>query len=160
MLSGIMVSNEVAGAKSKGVYAFVKHFALNDQETNRVAMLCTWADEQTMREVYLKPFELAVKDGGATAIMASFNYVGNTYSSGSSALMNDVLRGEWGFRGFVETDCFGGFGYQIGDQAIRNGNDAMLATIEGSNVITDDSATSVIAMRTAAHNILYTAVNS
>ena len=160
VLSGIMVANEVAGAKSKGVYAFVKHFALNDQETNRVAMLCTWADEQTMREVYLKPFELAVKDGGTTAIMASFNYVGNTYSSGSSALMNDVLRGEWGFRGFVETDYFGGFGYQIGDQAIRNGNDAMLATIEGSNVITDDSATSVNAMRTASHNILYTAVNS
>ena len=160
VLSGIMVSGEVAGAKSRGVYAFVKHFALNDQETNRVAMLCTWADEQTMREVYLKPFEMAVKDGGTTAIMASFNYVGNTYSSGCSALMNDVLRNEWGFRGMVETDYFGGFGYQIGDQAIRNGNDAMLATIEGSNVITDDSATSVQAMRTASHNILYTAVNS
>ncbi|WP_137656132.1 glycoside hydrolase family 3 C-terminal domain-containing protein [Bifidobacterium moukalabense] len=159
-LSGIMAAQQVAGARAKGVYPFIKHFALNDQETNRVAMLCTWADEQSMREIYFKPFEMAVKDGGATAVMASFNYVGNGYSSANSNMLNTVLRGEWGFRGFVETDYFGGFGYQIGDQAIRNGNDAMLATIEGANVITDQSATSVKAMRTAAHNILYTAVNS
>ncbi len=160
VLSGIMASQQVAGAKSRGVYPFIKHFALNDQETNRVAMLCTWADEQTMREIYFKPFELAVKDGGATAVMASFNYVGNGYSSANEHMLNGVLRGEWGFRGFVETDYFGGFGYQIGDQAIRSGNDAMLATIEGDNVIKDRSATSVTAMRTASHNILYTAVNS
>ena len=92
--------------------------------------------------------------------MASFNYVGNGYSSANEHMLNGVLRGEWGFRGFVETDYFGGFGYQIGDQAIRSGNDAMLATIEGDNVIKDRSATSVTAMRTASHNILYTAVNS
>ena len=159
-LSGIMASQQVSGARSKGVYPFIKHFALNDQETNRVAMLCTWANEQSMREIYFKPFEMAVKDGGATAVMASFNYVGNGYSSANSNMLNNVLRGEWGFRGFVETDYFGGFGYQIGDQAIRSGNDAMLATIKGSNVITDKSATSVKAMRQAVHNILYTAVNS
>ncbi|OZG61428.1 glycosyl hydrolase [Bifidobacterium lemurum] len=161
VLSGIMAAQQVAGARSKGVYPFIKHFALNDQETNRLAMLCTWADEQTMREIYFKPFELAVKDGGATAVMTSFNYIGNRHSSADSALLNGVLRGEWGFRGFVETDYFGnGHGYKVGDQAIRSGNDAMLATIESVNVITDDSATSVIAMRTASHNILYTAVNS
>ncbi|KFI94152.1 putative beta-glucosidase A [Bifidobacterium saguini DSM 23967] len=160
VLSGIMAAQQVAGARSKGVYPFIKHFALNDQETNRVAMLCTWANEQSMREIYFKPFELAVKDGGATAVMASFNYVGNGYSSANENMLNGVLRGEWGFHGFVETDYFGGFGYQIGDQAIRSGNDAMLATIEGTNVITDHSATSVKAMRTASHNILYTAVNS
>ncbi|WP_018142895.1 glycoside hydrolase family 3 C-terminal domain-containing protein [Alloscardovia criceti] len=160
VLSGIMATAQVQGARSKGVYPFIKHFALNDQETNRVAMLSTWADEQSMREIYFKPFEMAVKEGGATAVMASFNYVGNGYSSANSHMLNDVLRAEWGFEGFVETDYFGGFGYQIGDQAIRAGNDAMLATISGDNVIKDKSATSVIAMRTASHNILYTAVNS
>ncbi len=161
VLSGTMAAQQIAGAKSKGVYAFAKHFALNDQETNRCAMLCTWADEQTMREIYLKPFEMTVKDGGTTAIMTSFNYIGNTYSASHSELLNDVLRAEWGFEGMVETDYFGGFGYQIGDQAMRAGNDAMLATISGENVIKDTtSATSVSAMRTASHNILYTAVNS
>lgn len=161
VLAGTMAAEQVAGAKSKGVYAFVKHFALNDQETDRVAMLCTWADEQTMREVYLKPFELAVKDGGASAVMSSFNYVGNKYSAGCDELLNGVLRGEWGFDGFVLTDYFGGFGYQIGDQAIRNGNDGMLATIEGANVINDtDQATTVQALRTSSHNILYAAANS
>lgn len=160
VLSGTMAAEQVVGARSKGVYPFIKHLSLNDQETNRVAMLTTWADEQTMREVYLKPFEIAVKDGGATAVMASFNYVGNLYSSASEPLLRNVLRDEWGFRGFVLTDYFGGFGYQIGDQAIRAGNDAMLATVQGTNVITDHSATSVIAMREASHNILYTTVNS
>lgn len=159
-LSGVMAAEQVAGARSAGVYAFIKHFALNDQETNRVAMLSTWADEQTMREIYFKPFELAVKDGGATAVMSAFNYIGNEWTATSEPLLKGVLRDEWGFRGFVLTDYFGGFGYQIGDQAMRAGNDAMLATIEGANVISDRSATSVIAMREASHNILYTAVNS
>ncbi|RSX57204.1 glycoside hydrolase family 3 N-terminal domain-containing protein [Bifidobacterium samirii] len=159
-LSGIMAAQQVAGARSRGVYPFIKHFALNDQEANRVSMLCTWADEQTMREIYFKPFEMAVKDGGATAVMTSFNYLGNGYSAANRHLVTDVLRGEWGFDGMVETDYFGRFGYQIGDQLIRSGTDAMLATIESINVIEDRSATSVQAMRNASHNILYTAVNS
>ncbi|MBT1172593.1 glycoside hydrolase family 3 protein [Bifidobacterium sp. MA2] len=160
VLSGVMAAQEVAGARAKGVYPFIKHFALNDQEANRVSMLCTWADEQTMREIYFKPFEMAVKDGGATAVMTSFNYLGNGYSAADTHLTRDVLRGEWGFRGMVETDYFGTFGYQVGDQLIRSGTDAMLATIDGLNTITDHSATSLKAMRTAAHNILYTDVNS
>ena len=160
VLSGIMAAQQVAGARSRGVYPFIKHFALNDQEANRVSMLCTWADEQTMREIYFKPFEMAVKEGGATAVMTSFNYLGNGYSAANRHLVGDVLRGEWGFDGMVETDYFGRFGYQIGDQLIRSGTDAMLATIESINVIEDRSATSVQAMRNASHNILYTAVNS
>ena len=160
LLSGAMASNEIAGAKSKGVYSFMKHFALNDQETNRTNMVCTWANEQSIRETYLKPFEMSVKEGGAQAVMSSFNYIGNTYAGADSALLQTVLRGEWGFKGFVLTDYFGGYGYQNADQEVRAGNDSMLATTKITNHITDKSATSVKAMRQAAHNILYTAANS
>ena len=160
LLSGVMASSEISGAKSKGVYSFMKHFALNDQETKRTEMLCTWTNEQTMREIYLKPFEMSVKEGGAQAVMSSFNYIGNTYAGADSALLQTVLRGEWGFKGFVLTDYFGGYGYQNADQEVRAGNDSMLATTKITNHITDKSATSVKAMRQAAHNILYTAANS
>lgn len=160
LLSGVMASNEIAGAKETGVYSFMKHFALNDQETNRTNMVCTWADEQAIREIYLRPFEMSVKEGGAQAVMSSFNYIGYTYAGASNNLLNTVLRDEWGFKGFVLTDYFGGYGYQNADQEIRNGNDSMLATTKITNHITDKSATSVKAMRTAAHNILYTAANS
>ena len=160
LLSCVMASSEISGAKSKGVYSFMKHFALNDQETKRTEMLCTWTNEQAMREIYLKPFEMSVKEGGAQAVMSSFNYIGNTYAGADSALLQTVLRGEWGFKGFVLTDYFGGYGYQNADQEVRAGNDSMLATTKITNHITDKSATSVKAMRQAAHNILYTAANS
>lgn len=160
LLSGVMASSEISGAKSKGVYSFMKHFALNDQETKRTEMLCTWTNEQATREIYLKPFEMSVKEGGAQAVMSSFNYIGNTYAGADSALLQTVLRGEWGFKGFVLTDYFGGYGYQNADQEVRAGNDSMLATTKITNHITDKSATSVKAMRQAAHNILYTAANS
>ena len=160
LLSGVMASSEISGAKSKGVYSFMKHFVLNDQETKRTEMLCTWTNEQAMREIYLKPFEMSVKEGGAQAVMSSFNYIGNTYAGADSALLQTVLRGEWGFKGFVLTDYFGGYGYQNADQEVRAGNDSMLATTKITNHITDKSATSVKAMRQAAHNILYTAANS
>ncbi|RBP99652.1 glycoside hydrolase family 3 N-terminal domain-containing protein [Bifidobacterium xylocopae] len=160
LVNGTMGANEIAGAKSKGVYSFMKHFALNEQETNRLNMLSTWADEQTLREIYLKPFQMAVEQGGAQAAMSALNYAGPTYVADYAPLMQDVLRGEWGFRGMVVTDYFGVYGYQNADQLIRNGNDMMLATTDVTNHVKDDSATSVKAMREASHNILYTAVHS
>lgn len=159
-LSGVMASSAIAAASEKGVYSFMKHYALNDQETNRNSMLCTWSNEQAIREIYLKPFEMSVKIGGTNAVMSSFNYIGTTYAGAHPSLQQTVLRDEWGFRGAVLTDYFGGYGYQNADQLIRNGNDFMLATTDITNHVTDDSATSVIAMRTAAHNILYMAANS
>lgn len=140
LLSGVMASSEISGAKSKGVYSFMKHFALNDQETKRTEMLCTWTNEQAMREIYLKPFEMSVKEGGAQAVMSSFNYIGNTYAGADSALLQTVLRGEWGFKGFVLTDYFGGYGYQNADQEVRAGNDSMLATTKITNHITDNTS--------------------
>lgn len=162
ILSGYMAANAVIGAEKHGVYAYIKHFALNDQETNRCNMLCTWATEQSIREIYLKPFEIAVKDGGAKAVMSAFNYIGTTPAGADDALLNTVLRDEWGFRGFVLTDYFGVYGYMDADREIRNGNDAMLVAYDTeTNHLTDkSSATSVKAMRQACKNIMYTVVNS
>lgn len=161
-LSGKIAANAIVGAEEFGVYAYMKHFALNDQEINRLSMLCTWSNEQAIREIYLKPFEMAVKEGGAKAVMSAFNFIGTTYAGANTALLNNILRGEWGFRGFVLTDYFGGYGYQNADQEIRNGNDIMLANYDAKvNYLTDTtSATSVLAMRQASKNIMYTVVNS
>ena len=162
VLAGRIAANAVIGAEEYGVYAYIKHFALNDQETNRNVMLCTWANEQSIREIYLRPFEIAVKDGGAKAVMSSFNYVGAEWAGASSALCNTVLRDEWGFRGFVLTDYFGVYGYMNSDQAIRGGTDCMLVAYdtETNHVKDTSSATGVKAMRQACKNIMYTVVNS
>lgn len=162
ILSGTIASNAVKGAAEYGVYAYIKHFALNDQETNRNYQLCTWFDEQSAREIYLKPFEMCVKDGQAHAVMSAFNFYGVTPAYASDSVLNKILRDEWGFKGFVETDYYGVYGYQDADRAIRNGNDACLTAIDTeTNHLTDTkSATSVKAMRQSAKNILYTTVNS
>ena len=161
-ISGKMAANAIQGAAESGVYAFMKHFALNDQETHRTDMLCTWTNEQAMREIYLKPFELSVKEGKCGAVMSAFNYIGNKYAAATTELQNTVLRGEWGFRGMVLTDYFGGYGYQDADILIRNGNDFCLTpqATDDSKVTDTTSATSVIAMRQASKNILYTTANS
>lgn len=161
VLAGSQVAEEIKGAQAKGVYAFLKHFALNDQETNRTHMLATWTNEQAMREIYLRSFEIGVKDGGAHAIMSAFNYIGPEYAGANSALLNNVLRDEWGFRGMVLTDYFAGYGYQNADQITRNGGDLMLATIDMpiSTVNVQDAA-GVTALRGASHNVLYTVANS
>ena len=163
VLSGYMAANEMNGAAKKGVYPYIKHFALNDQETNRCSFLLTYASEQTIREGYLKAFELAVKGfkGKAMAAMSSFNWIGTEPSCANNNLLNNVLRGEWGFTGMVETDYDGSYGYMITDNCIRNGNDLMLGFNSAeSNKLTDKSATAVLAMRQASKNILYTVANS
>ena len=163
LLAGEIASEAVKGAKEHGVYAYIKHFALNDQETNRNYQLMTWADEQTVREIYLRPFEICVKEGNAEAVMSAFNHYGITPASASNEVLNQILRDEWGFRGMVLTDYFGagGYGYMNADRGIRNGNDFCLTAIDaGYNYVKDKSATSVKALRKASHNILYTTVNS
>ena len=162
VLAGWMVANEVIGAKEYGVYSYVKHFATNDQETNRTGLLCTWLNEQSMREIYLKSFEIVFKNSEPMATMVAFNNIGTIPAEACPELLNTVLRDEWGFEGLAETDYFGGYGYQDADRHIRNGCDLMLATYDtGYNYVDDTtSATSVIAMRNSCHNILYTVVNS
>ena len=162
VLSGKMAAKAIQGAEEFGVYAYMKHFALNDQEANRCDMLCTWADEQSIREIYLKPFEISVKEGGCDAVMSSFNYIGHKWAGACDELLNKVLRDEWGFVGMVLTDYFGVYGYMDADQAIRNGTDFCLVNYDtATNHVTDTtSATGVQAMRQASKNILYTVVNS
>ena len=162
LLSGKFAAHATAGAREYGVYSYMKHFALNDQEEARSDMLCTWSTEQAMREIYLKPFELAVKEGGAQAVMSSFNYIGNQWAGACADLLNGVLRDEWGFRGMVLTDYFGGGAYMDAEIGIRNGNDVCLAPMDAvtNNVHDTTSATSIKAMRQACKNVLYTVVNS
>ncbi len=161
-LSGAIAMNAVIGAERQGVYAYIKHFAMNDQETNRTNQLCTWFNEQSAREIYLKPFEMCVKNGGAKAVMTAFNFYGITPAEASSEVLNGILRDEWGFKGFALTDYYGVYGYQDADRMIRNGNDCMLVAYDTeTNHVTDTtSATSIKAMRQACKNIMYVSVNS
>lgn len=163
VLSGYMASGETNGAAQFGVYPYLKHFALNDQELNRTAILLTFASEQTIREIYLKPFEMAVKNfsGSGLAVMTAYNWIGTIPCCANSDLLNGILRGEWGFTGMVETDYDGSYGYMISDNCIRNGNDLMLGYGSyASNQLTKSDASLSLAMRQACKNILYTVANS
>ena len=160
LLTGVMGSNEVKTAVEGGLVVFMKHFALNEQETNRNDILLTWADEQAIREIYLKPFEMAVKEGHCNAGMTSFAYIGNQYAGACAPLLNTVLREEWGFRGMLITDYFADYGYMDSDNIIRNGGDKMLSLTPVSALKDQTSATAVSSMRRATHNILYTIANS
>ncbi len=160
-LSGEMGAAVVQGAMSKGTYTYLKHFALNDQETNRDSDgLITWASEQVMRELYFKPFEISVKKGGSTAVMSSFNRIGTTWTGGSYELLTEVLRGEWGFRGMVITD-YNLYRHMPADQMIRAGGDLNLTQYAPPSTKNSDlTATQIACLRNATKNILYTVSRS
>lgn len=164
-LAGYMGTNVVIGAQSKGIYTYVKHFVLNDQETNRDSNgLITWADEQTFREIYLKPFRMIVEQGKTNAIMSSFNRIGAEWAGGSYALLTEVLRKEWGFKGMVISDYNLSNAYMHPDQMIRAGGDLNLSQdYKPSSAATQDGMTDELqikALRQATKNILYTVANS
>ncbi|MDO4259852.1 MAG: glycoside hydrolase family 3 C-terminal domain-containing protein [Actinomycetaceae bacterium] len=179
LLSGKMAAAVSQGAANKGLYTTLKHFALNDQETNRVNNgVATWATEQTIRELYLRPFEIAIKEvkvpvtyisddkgtlaqseTGAMAVMSAFNRVGATWAGGSKPLMTGVLRQEWGFRGFVITD-FNLYNYMSPDQGIYAGSDLTLSFAPSKAFEDTSSDFAVTNMRTATKNILYSVANS
>lgn len=161
--SGKMAAGVVKGIQSQGVTTYCKHFAVNDQESNRDSGgLTTWVNEQAMREVYMKSFEIAVKEGGTRGIMSSFNRIGAINAAENPQLLTTVLRGEWGFEGTVLTDCIMQLSYIDIDRAIAAGNDLMLALMnfQSPTAATTDSAAGRQALRSATHNILYTAANS
>ena len=194
-ISGVLGRAEVNGAAQKGMYAFIKHFALNDQETHRDERgIATFAEEQAIREIYLKPFEMtivgntveifyneAVKDESgsivgyekktttvpaATAVMTSFNRIGATWAGGHYNLITGVLRGEWGFNGFVLTDYEVGSGkgsYMDTLQTLAAGGDGKLKTVGMDALFGFDISKHLNYQgygRDAAHHILYTVVNS
>ena len=159
LLSGKLAAKVVEGAQGKGLYCYVKHFAINDQETDREYNgILVWANEQAMRELYLKPFELTVKDSDAHGMMSSFNRIGTKWAGGSYALLTQVLRDEWGFEGMVITD-YSLNTYTHVDEMIRAGGDLFL-TQEPKSFNMADDATQVTLLRNATKNILYTVVNS
>lgn len=180
LLSGRMACAVTEGAAEKGCYAYLKHFALNDSEVMRTTNLCVWANEQAIREIYLEPFRYVVEnaekkvkyisdsDGtvsertmrACSALMSSFNRIGGTWAGGSPALMTDVLRGEWGFRGLVISD-FNLYGYMDPDQGVRAGTDLQLTwdTMKQNFADPSDVATRQ-AVRRAYRNICFTVVNS
>ena len=132
VLAGYLAAAEINGASTKGVYPYIKHFAVNDQETNRCAVLLTYASEQAIREIYLKPFERCVKDytGKSLAAMSSFNFIGTEPSCSNPNLLNTVLRDEWGFDGFVVSD-WGGSNEHI--EGVRAGSHLEMPTTGGDS---------------------------
>ena len=169
-ISGKFAAQVVKGVQEKGVYANIKHFAVNDQETNRSAKgLATWLDEQAMREIYLKPFEIAVKEGKTHGLMTSFNRIGYEWAGGSYRLVTTILRKEWGFQGSVICD-FKTDKYMDSKQMLYAGGDIGLIGQENLKLQTSgkyntpfisfDNAKDVNLLRRSAHNNLYAIANS
>ena len=166
IFSGKMAAAEIRGCRSKGVYCYIKHFALNDQETHRSSNgSSTWVTEQAMREIYLKPFEIAVKEGGTTGVMSSFNRIGTRWTGGDYRLITQILRDEWGFRGTVITDFntttymnLKQMAYAGGD--LNLGNDMTLIPSLDPDWCDPNDKADVIVLRNNVKNILYTVANS
>ena len=158
LISGKMASALAQKALEVGVYTYTKHFALNDQEDNRIGV-ATWSNEQAIREVYLKAFEIPVKEGGSTALMSSFNRIGTLWAGGNDSLLTTVLRNEWGFKGMVITDYFMGTPMSS-DQEIRAGGDLALSTLGAAPTLSTGTEEGQAALRRATKNILYTVANS
>ena len=189
-LSGVVGSLEVRGAASKGLYATIKHFALNDQENHRgdtagQKSMATWANEQAIREVYLTPFEMCTKvddvemsylqkDGdtyktatrevpACTAVMSAFSRIGATWTGGNYALLTGVLANEWGFRGWIVTDSASSAGsYMDASQMIEAGGVSKLAQAESLAKWSFDQndPAEYHYAREAVHKLLYTTANS
>ena len=161
VLAGNMGAKAVEGARKYGVYSYIKHFALYE---GNAKMVSVWSNEQAIREIYLKPFEISVKQGRANAVMVSWSFLGDKWTGECSNLMNTVLREEWGFRGMALTDFFrnNGHGFMNADAALANGVDVMLSTFNGeeNNVANPEHPTSVLQMRNACKNVMYTVVSS
>ena len=190
-LSGVIASATSRGAASKGMYTFVKHFALNDQENHRGDRVgnfgvCTWSNEQAVREIYLLPFQMCIEnepitlnyvegdeDGGyrnasrdfpaVNAVMTAFNRVGYTWAGGCYPLLTEVLRNEWGFNGFILTDNAntGAPTYMNTYQMMEAGGDASLTTSQYAVWKFDkDDAAHYTYGREAMHHVLYAVANS
>lgn len=157
-LSGEFAGNVIAGAMTRGVYAYMKHFAVNDQETNRV-LSSSFATEQAIREIYFAPFETAIRDYGANAMMIAMNRIGTIWVGHNKNILDGIVRGEWGFNGIINTDTMGLFGTDINDTAIAAGLDCFL-DIQSVNEADFSDPAMLNELREAAHHILYVTANS
>ncbi|MBE7088318.1 MAG: beta-glucosidase [Clostridiales bacterium] len=160
ILTGFIAAAETQGYAEKGVYVYLKHCVLNDQEKNREG-LCTWANEQSIREIYLRAFQIAIEDGGADCVMTAFNRLGVVWS-GHQGFCKTVLRGEFGMTGFAVSDWYQS-SYMTLAGGILNGNDLPDADRISSNELNaykEGYGELAWAMRDAAHRILYTVAQS
>lgn len=161
VLSGLICAGTVKGAKEMGIYSYVKHFVVNDSEKNREGLF-TFLTEQTLREIYLKPFEIMIKEGGGNALMTSMNRLGRVWSGANYGLMTEIVRNEWGFRGSVVTDWVNASDdYMPPYKGIWAGNDIWLSNGIGSlfGTLNNDPAATVMG-RKVAHDVLWTLVDT
>ncbi len=162
VLSGKLAANVISGAKANGLYCYLKHFVCSEEGPNPGGVN-TWITEQNLRENYLRPFEIAVKEGGSNAIMSAFNRVGANWCGSNYGLITEVLRGEWGFTGSVITDWTtgGSLGGMNPRQGVRAGNDLWLnpyTSVSGN--LSSSNAIDVNLARNACKNVLYTFVDT
>lgn len=160
--SGIFSSLVTKEAQKKGIVVYAKHFALNEQETNR-STACTFATEQAIREIYLKPFEIAVTDGGAKGIMNSMNRIGMVWAGAHEGLLTEVCRNEWDFKGVMITDATLAQSNKMRPlPSLLAGNDLYLCTNKGIFNIDGyaSSPTVIKALKVAAKRIVYSFADS
>ena len=162
-VSGKTCAAETAGIQSKGVYVYLKHFAMNDQETGRDG-ICVWTNEQAAREIYLQAFEYPIEDSNAYCVMTSFNRVGPVWAGGDFNLLTNILRGEWDMAGFAITDFSNNNNFMDVVQGVLAGGDAWDCNDDGKWVAKlanyENDPQVVSAMREATKRILYTVANS
>lgn len=160
-LTGAMAAGTVNGCLDGGVYVYVKHFAIYEQETCRDS-LYTWMTEQTLREIYLSPFKTCIVDAGLSGMMSAYGRVGATWAGGNEALLTSVLRDEWGFKGAVITDYADHHEYMNGDQMIRAGGDLWMDGYMGDGAYSEEttSPAMVSKLRLATKHILYMILNA
>ena len=162
VISGKLAAEVIRGAKINGLYCYLKHFVLSEPGQNAWG-LRTWITEQNLRENYMKPFEIAVKEGDANAIMSAFNHVGGNWSGASYPIITQILRNEWGFRGVVITDYSSGgaVGGLNPRQGVRAGNDFWLNPNSTSNNPLDrNNKTDIYCARRSVKNMVYTYVET
>lgn len=159
IISGKLAAATIKGAKSGGLYAYLKHFALSEEGDNAKGV-DTWITEQNFRELYLKPFEIAVK-AGANAIMTAFNRIGPVWAGANYDLCTEVLRNEWGFKGSVVTDWSSGDSIMNAQQGVIAGNDLWLNPMNSNGTpLRVDNPTEMYCAKLAVKHNLYTYVST
>ena len=163
VLTGIMAANVARGSLQTGTYMYAKHIIGYDQESYRDGMYC-WMTEQTLREIYLRPFKIAIDKGGLSGLMTSYGRIGAVWSGGSEALLTELLRDEWNFKGAVITDYSDHQDFMNGDQMIRAGGDLWMDGYKNNGSFrkdyTSDSGAFLAQQRKAAKHILYMMLNA
>lgn len=159
LMSGLMCAKVVSAAKNRGIFCYLKHVCLYETESGRDGMY-TWVTEQALREIYLKPFEIAVKEGGSTAIMTSYGRIGAVWTGASSALLQEVIEGEWGFRGAFLTDYSDHAQYMDADAMIRAGGDLFMTYGGGRFDFETNSNAFNRALRNSTKDLVYMWLNA